>query len=931
MGLKLRLLGPVEAWAGGREIGLGPRKQRLVLAVLALEVNRPVGVARLVDLAWPEDPPRTATHAIRVCVSALRAAFRDVAGIDIELQGSGYALVTDPMTIDVHCFRSLLAQARGVGDDTARAALLDRALDLWSGPALAGAASPETQQRLCAGLEDTRLGALEDRLDAQLRLGRHHELAGELAGLVTVHPLRERLAGQLMLALYRDGRSGDALDAFRRYREHLAEELGLDAGAPLRQLELAILRNDEATLTPAPAAAAGPVPAQLPPAVPGFAGRAEALRDLDTLLAARPPSGTIVVIAGTAGVGKTALAVHWAHRHRDAFPDGQLYVNLRGYDPGGPALEPAEAVRGFLDAFGVPAGRIPVGLPAQSGLYRSLLAGQRVLVVLDNARDAGQVRPLLPAAPGCLAIVTSRDQLTGLVAAEGACPLTLDLFTTAEARDLLGGRLGAGRVAAEPGAVGEIITRCARLPLALAIAAARAATHPDFPLTALAAELREATTALDAFHGGDHTTDVRAVFSWSYRTLSTGAARLFRLLGLHPGSGISLPAAASLAGIPPGPTRTLLAELARAHLLTEDTPGRYGCHDLLRAFGAELAHSLDTEADRRAAVHRMLDHYLHAAHAAAIRLGPHIDTVVLAPPADRGLVIPTPPADHDAAWAWFIAEQDVLLAAIDQASAAGFDVHAWQLAWTMDTFLNRRGRWDEQASALRTATGAARRLHDPAALATTLRALASACTELGLWDEAHARGAEALRLFTEIGDPNLQAFAHLHLGSIYDRQGRPGQAIRHAQDALALYRAAGNHTGEAQALNSLGWAHACLGDYGRALTFCLQALPLLQESGDHASEAATWDSIGYAHHNLGHHQQAITGYETALGLVRTVGDQGLEAEILSHLGDTLLATASHEAARDVLHQALAIFDQLAHPGADKVRTKLHSGSPAHTR
>ncbi len=930
MGLKLRLLGPVEAWSEGRKVDLGPRKQRLVLAVLALEVNRPVGVARLVDLAWADDPPRTAAHAIRVCVSGLRSVLRGAAGVAIVLQGGGYALVADPLCVDVHVFRSLLAQARGIGDDASRVVVLERALELWSGPALAGAAAPETAQRLCAGLEDARLGAVEDRLDALLRLGRHHELAEELAGLAGAHPLRERLAGQLMLALYRDGRAGDALEVFRRYREHLAEELGLDAGAGLRQLELAILRDDQAVLAVWPAAA-GPVPAQLPPAVAGFAGRAQALGELDGLLTARPPAGTIMVIAGTAGVGKTALAVHWAHQHRDAFPDGQLYVNLRGFDPGGPALEPAEAVRGFLDAFGVPAGRIPVGLPAQSGLYRSLLAGKRVLVVLDNARGAGQVRPLLPASPGCLAIVTSRDQLTGLVAAEGACPLTLDLFSTAEARDLLGGRLGTGRVAAEPGAVDEIITRCARLPLALAVAAARAATHPDFPLTALAAELREATTALDALHGGDHTTDVRAVFSWSYRTLSTGAARLFRLLGLHPGSGISLPAAASLAGIPPGQARTLLAELARAHLLTEHTPGRYGCHDLLRAFGAELAHSLDTEADRRAAVHRMLDYYLYAAHAAAIRLGPHIDTVALAPPADRGWVIPASPADHDAAWAWFVVEQDVVLAAIDQASATGFDVHAWQLAWTMDTFLNRRGRWPEQASALRTATGAARRLHDPAALATTLRALASACTVLGLWDEAHARGEEALGLFTEIGDPNLQAFAHLHLGSIYDRQGRPGQAIRHAQDALALYRAAGNHTGEAQALNSLGWAHACLGDHGHALTFCLQALPLLQESGDHASEAGTWDSIGYAHHNLGHYQQAITSYETALGLVRTVGDQGLEAEILSHLGDSLLATASHDAARDVLHQALAIFDQLSHPGADKVRIKLHSSSPAHTR
>jgi tetratricopeptide (TPR) repeat protein len=564
---------------------------------------------------------------------------------------------------------------------------------------------------------------------------------------------------------------------------------------------------------------------------------------------------------------------------------------------------------------------MPADVAARTALYRSLLAGRRVLIVLDNAHDAGQVRPLLPGSAGCLVIVTSRSQLAGLVAEVGARPLTLDLLPAPEARDLLARRLGTDRVAAEPGAVDEIVARCARLPLALAIAAARAAIQPGFSLAALADELRE-SGALDAFHSGDHVTSARAVFSWSYHAVSTGAARLFRLLGLHPGPDISVPSAASLAGIPPGQAGARLAELARANLLTEHMPGRYRCHDLLRAFAAELAHALDTENERQAATHRMLDHYLYAADAAASQLGVRVDPVALPPAGDPGWVPPASPADHDAAWAWFLVEQDVLLAASGQASAAGFQVHAWQLAYNMGSFLTRRGRWHEKARVMRTAVAAARQLGDTTALSRMLRSLTGVCADLGRWDEAHACGAEALSLATEIGDQNLQAFAQLFIASIYDRQGRPGDAIAPTRDALALYRVAGNDTGEAQALSSLGWVHACLGDHEQALAFCQQAIPLLRQSGDVPAEANTWDSIGYAHHNLGHHRQAIADYQTALTLARSAGDVGTEATILGHLGETLHATARYDQARDALQQALAIFDQLGHPEADRVRAEL---------
>ncbi|OLB78390.1 MAG: hypothetical protein AUI14_13285 [Actinobacteria bacterium 13_2_20CM_2_71_6] len=348
---------------------------------------------------------------------------------------------------------------------------------------------------------------------------------------------------------------------------------------------------------------AGVIPRQLPAAVRHFAGRSA---ELDALTRGLDQQAVVVAtIDGTAGIGKTALAVYWARQVADRFPDGQLYANMRGFDATGSPLTPSEAVRGFLDALDVAPGRIPDSIDAQVGMYRSLLAGLRMLLVFDNARDAEQVRPLLPGSPGCLVVVTSRTRLTSLVTAAGAQPLTLDLLSTADARELLVRRLGPARVAAEPHAVTEIITWCARLPLALSVVASRAATHPGFPLAALAFELRNPRGGLDALAGGDPATDVRAAFSWSYRQLPADAARLFRLLGLHPGPDIGTAAAASLAGIPASQVRELLTELARAHLVTEHAPGRFSFHALLRAYATELVYGADSADERRSAVRRL--------------------------------------------------------------------------------------------------------------------------------------------------------------------------------------------------------------------------------------------------------------------------------------------------------------------------------------
>jgi Domain of unknown function (DUF4062)/NB-ARC domain len=475
------------------------------------------------------------------------------------------------------------------------------------------------------------------------------------------------------------------------------------------------------------------VPRQLPAAVQHFAGRTTELAALTGLLRRRAETGGTVVISaigGTAGVGKTALAVYWAHQVADRFPDGQLYVNLRGFDPAGTVVEPAEAVRRFLDAVGVPPERIPADLDAQAALYRSQLAGRRMLVVLDNARDTAQVRPLLPGAPTCLVLVTSRNQLSGLVAADGAHPIILKLLTPDEAQDLLTRRLGPDRTAAEPEAVEQIITACARLPLALAIVAAQAATHPHLPLATLASELCTDADRLGPLTTDDPATDVRAVFSWSYHALIPEAARLFRLLGLHPGPDISTPTAASLAALPTSRVRLLLAELARANLIVEPIPGRYGFHDLLRAYAADLAHTVDTDQQRHNATHRILDHYLHTAYTAERLLNPARDPITLSSPQTG--VAPEQLVDHRQALDWFTTERPVLLATVDHAATTGWDTHAGQLTWTLTTFLGRRGHWHDQVVAGRAAVAAAQRLADPPAQARAYRTVADAYILLGV-------------------------------------------------------------------------------------------------------------------------------------------------------------------------------------------------------
>ncbi|GAA1660289.1 BTAD domain-containing putative transcriptional regulator [Catellatospora bangladeshensis] len=923
--MDVRVLGPVTVHAGGNAIDLGPRKRRYLLALLALEVNHVVPVDRLVDLMWPDGPPRTAVHAVRVAASTLRLALREVAAV--EAAGGGYVLRADPLTVDAHRFRQLVTRARAEADDRVRLALLDEALALWRGPALAGVVPGTVRQRLCHGLEESRLAAAEDRLDTLLRLGHHDELVAELTAQVAAHPLRERLAGQLMTALYRCGRITDALDAYARTRARLAAELGLDPGPELAVLHRRILSRDPGLEVRAerPALPAPPppsvVPALLPRAVSGFVGREADLARLDQLL--DPPDGapaaTVAVIGGAAGVGKTSLALHWAHRTAHRFPDGQLHADLRGFGADGP-LPVQDVVRSFLEALGTPAQRLPEGAAAQAGLLRSLLAGRRVLLVLDNAADEEQVRPLLPGTPGCLAVVTSRHQLPGLVV-EGAQPVTLDLLTEAESRRLLARRLGAERVAAQPAAVSALVAACARLPLALAVVAARAASNPRLSLSALAGELIRVLPpergGLDAFGLGAAPADVRAVFSWSYQAVSAPAQRLFRLLGVHPGPVAGDAAAASAAGLTVVQARRLLRELTAAHLLTEAAPGRYTSHDLLRTYAAELA--LD-DPERDAARRRMLDHYLHSAAAAAGLLDTFRDPVPLDAPAAG--VHPERPADADAALAWCTAEYPVLLAAVQAAARTGADAHAWRLACTLSEVFERLGRWDDWQVTHEAGLAAARRLGAPAAQGHCLVGLGRAAMWLRSWDLAHDRFARALALFEGLGDRDGLARTHHNLGYLHEQQGGDLRlALHHSERARELFRG-GDVAGLARALNAVGWYQTLLGRHRAAIAHCEEAIALLRGLGDRRSEALTWDSIACAYQGLGEHRRAIECCHRALELLGPLHDAFHEADISEHLGDSYLAVGDPDAADAAWRRALDNLVALNHARAGELRVKL---------
>jgi DNA-binding SARP family transcriptional activator/tetratricopeptide (TPR) repeat protein len=896
---------------------------------LALNPGLAVSYGTIVDRLWGDQPsPRNVRSALYATVSRLR---RCLAAVDATVTWTcgGYRLDIDPDQVDLHRARRLAAQARelATSDREAAAVLLANACRLWRGAPLGGLHG-DWAARVREALGQERLTVLTERFEAELACGRHTPAMTQLAAAHAEFPLAEPLAAQLMLALYRSGRQADALAVFASIRQRLVDEIGDEPGEALQQLHQRILRRHPALAggrgTEAggdpPVLASLAIPRQLPAPLRTFVGREREMRWLDALLEGEGPAGLVVVtIDGGAGVGKTTLAVHWAHRVADRFPDGQLYVNLRGAAASG-AMSSAAAVRGLLDSLGAPTAQIPANLDGQAGLYRTLMAGRRMLLVLDNASDAEQVRPLLPGSPGCLVVVTSRHQLSGLVAVEGAHPLTLGPLTDQEARAILARRLGAGRVAAEPEAVDEITSRCAWLPLALVIVAARAATSPDRPLAELAAGLRDARGRLDALAGPDAAADIRTVFSFSYRALHPAAARLFRLLGLHPGPDLATSAAASLAGVPLAELTPLLRELAQWHLISQHRPGRFTMHDLLHAYAWELAHRCDPSPRRRAGLERLLDHYLYTAHTAATLLFPSRQPLRLPPPPAE--VTTEKPADHAGALDWFTTEHATLLAAVQQAADEGFNRHTWQLAWTLLTYLDRRGYWRELAHVYQIGLDAAIRQDDLVGQAHAYRGVARAHTRLKRYDEAHTQLRHALDRYRQLGDLVGQAHALNNMSQVFGFQHRYHEALHHAQRALELYAAAGDERAEAHALNDVGWFHAVLEEHQPALGYCQQALDRHLASGDCHGQANAADSLGYVHHRLGNHRLAIEHCQQALTLYREFNSRYGQAHALNQLGDSWYATGDHEAGRANWREALDLFDELVHPDADEVRMKL---------
>lgn len=944
--MRFQVLGPVVAHGEHGPVPLGPARQRTVLAVLLADVSRGVVLDQLVERVWGAAPPQRARETLHTYLSRLRTLLSQAGGPALVRRAHSYLLDADPSTVDLHRFRRLSQQARQA-DDAQAAVLWRDALALWQGAPFADLDN-DWLRAVAGSLEAERLAAILDRNDVLLRCGEHARLLPELSATATEQPLDERLAGQLMLALYRCGRQADALTHYQRLHDRLVEELGSDPGPALRALHQQLLRQEpelapspEPVIRPEPAAGPEPAaqseptvrakpaaepaadpPALLPTNIPGFTGRDAALRKLDALLGptSDPPSTVVVsAIGGCGGIGKTALAVHWAHRVRDRFPDGQLYLNLRGFDPSRKAMTVTEALRALLELLRVPPARIPTSAEAQAGLYRSTLASSRTLVLLDNARDTDQVRPLLPGAPGSMVLVTSRDQLASLITTEGARPVRLDVLDDDEARRLLVNRLGVDRVAAEPDAVDEIIAACGGLPLALAIVAARAAIQPSFPLAGFADALTDARYRLDALSNRDPTADVRRVFSWSYEALRPPAARLFRLLGLHPGPDLGLSAAASLAGAPASQTRRLLAELTEAHLLTEHAPGRYVLHDLVRSYAAELAHMVEPDTGRQAAVRRLLDHYVHTSHRAAALSNPTRDSIELAEPSPEITVDKlTSTADANS---WFDQERPVLLAAVDLAANSGYDAQCWRLAWTFADYLDRRGRWLDVLASQRSALDAASRHGDPSMQASSHLNLGMIHGRLGQHPQAEPYLEAAIRLNATLGRQRGLRRAHRAMAMNYDQQGRYREALRHDQLALEIAEAAGDRIGQIACLNGIGWQYAKLGDYYRSIAYCERALAVTAERAE-VYRAATWDTLGYAYHQLGQLRQAVASYQRGAELFRQLGIRLGEAEVLAGLADSHDALGEEAAARTARLRALELFDSIRHPKADELRKLL---------
>jgi DNA-binding SARP family transcriptional activator/tetratricopeptide (TPR) repeat protein len=932
--IQFRILGPVEVSADGRELDMGHARQRAVLAVLLLDLNRVVPDGQLIDRIWGEDPPASVRSVIYGYMARLRTALSAAQspGVALVRRSGGYVLTADPDQLDLQRFRDLLAEQ---ASDEERAPILRRALELWRGEALAGLSSGWLST-IRGTLERQRLDAVLELNDIAIRRGQHGVLVSELPGLAAAHPTDERLAGQLMLVLYRSGRQAEALQAFEQTRRQLAEDLGADPGPDLQSLHQRILRSD-AGLAPQQhySLYASPVPRLLPAEVSAFTGRTEELAELDRLLAvpAAGPGATeashpvardrrpgtsslpvpVAVLSGTAGVGKTALAVRWAHRAAEHFPDGQLYVNLRGYDDVQP-VQAGDALAGFLRVLGMAPGDVPAGLDERAARYRSMLAGRRVLVVLDNAVDADQVRSLLPGTPGCSALVTSRDMLAGLVARDGALRLDLDLLPEGDAVSLLQKLIGT-RVAADPQAATTLAAQCARLPLALRVAAELVVARHSVPLADLVAELADQHTRLRLLESsGDRHAAVRTVFSWSYRQLDAESARTFRMLGLHAGPDLDVYAAAAITGSTISSAREKLDRLKRANLVQSSRRGRHDMHDLLRGYARELCAAADAEDQQRAALARLCDHYLCAAGMAMGALFPAEQSrrPAATPPASTLPPVETPAA----ARAWLDAERANLVAAVVQMSDGEQPGAAISLAATLFRYLDVGGYFPEALIVHGQARRAASLSGDGAAEAEALANLASVHMRQGHHPQAASQYEQALGIYRAAGDRPGEARALNNLAITDIEQGKYRQAAERLEQSLAIYRAASDRLGEARALVNLGvidLKHDC---YEEATGRLREAVAVFSEIDDHLGQAGALILLGLADLRRQHPARALGLLRQALTIYREIGDRTGEADALVTIADAELRLGHRTRAASSVRESLDICRQLGSSSAE---------------
>ena len=910
----VRLLGPVEVVGPlGRAVLSG--RQRALVGLLALQAGTVVVAGRLVDALWGDEPPRTAVKSLHSHVARVRQALGACGLIDVVLtRGAGYTFAVARTEVDVCRFEDEVRSAR---EDLAEhrwhraAERLRVGLALWTGDPiqdgeLAGWGSAEVTR-----LQEVRLAALEDLWDAELRLGHHVAATDELDRLLVRHPLRERLVELSMLALYRSGRPLDALEAYQRLRTRLAHELGVDPSPGLQRLHTAILRHDP-DLVPAPARVDDPAPAdpaphrpaQLPPRVGHFTGRGDALGALDRVLDG--DDTRIAAVSGPGGMGKTALAVQWAHRVRGRFPDGQLFLDLRGNDPAA-AMTAADGLTHLLRSLGVAGGQMPAELSELTNLYRSLIDDKRVLIVLDNAASADQVLPLVPATTTSALVVTSRRPMTALATYHAVRAMHLDGLDDAEALDLLRSVVGPERIDAEPEHASSIVAWCGRMPLALRIAAANLASEPRRPLCELAAELA-GEDRLDALSVEGDSRSVRTTFASAYRALTSPAARLFRVLGRHPGVTFERHLAAAVTGSTLTDADRALAELSDAYLVADVAAGRYRYHDLIQLYAVECARRHE-DLPHDEFVDRLLDWYLGVAEVANRTLDrgrDRIEPALRYPP----VVVPFA-ATHTETLAFLDGERDNLLAVVRFAADQGRYIAAWQLTYLLTGFFDSRGRWADRVEICRLGLAAAERLGDPVAEGLMRSGLGVAHNMTRRFDEALDRLYPALELTRATGDRRREGHVCNNIATAYAGLRRFDEALDAYLRALEVHTANGDRLGIAIALNNIGTSHIHLGHPERSFDHLGPALRLSQEIDNPRLEAGILASLGEAYLRQGRLAEALAQFQRALDIRRAIGDRRREVDTLTSIGVARLGTGDHATALDDFREALRLSHELA--------------------